>query len=55
MDQFLSMPAKRIQVMFGAYIQCYRLVSRPVGHLEHYAADQLYIDFAGDCLEVVDE
>lgn len=40
---------------FGAYIQRYRLVSRPVGHVEHYAADQLYIDFAGDRLEVVDE
>ena len=40
---------------FGAYIQRYRLVSCPVGHVEHYAADQMYIDFAGDRLEVVDE
>lgn len=24
---------------FGAYLQRYRLVSRPVGHVEHYAAD----------------
>lgn len=38
---------------FGAYIQRYRLVSRPVGHVEHYAADQMYIDFAGDRLEVL--
>ena len=40
---------------FGLYIQRYRLVSRPVGHVEHYAADQMYIDFAGDRLRIVDE
>lgn len=28
---------------------------RFVGHVEHYAAEQMYIDFAGDRLEVVDE
>lgn len=26
-----------------------------VGRVEHYAGDQMYIDFAGDKLEVVDE
>lgn len=40
---------------FGIYIQRYRLVSRAVGHVEHYAGDQMYIDFGGDKLEVVDE
>ena len=40
---------------FGIYIQRYRLVSRAVGHVEHYAGDHMYIDFAGDKLEVVDE
>ncbi|MDR2914565.1 MAG: hypothetical protein LBV74_07020 [Tannerella sp.] len=40
---------------FGVYLQRYRLVSHPVGHIEHYAADQMYIDFAGDKLEVIDE
>ena len=40
---------------FGAYLQRYRLVSRSVGHVEHYAADQLYIDFAGDRLQIIDE
>jgi len=40
---------------FGLYIQRYRLVSRPVGHVEHYAADHMYIDFAGDRLQIVDE
>lgn len=39
----------------GIYIQRYRLVSRAVGHVEHYAGDQMYIDFAADKLEVVDE
>ncbi|MDU1891332.1 MAG: IS21 family transposase [Dysgonomonas sp.] len=40
---------------FGIYLQRYRLVSRAVGHVEHYAGDQMYIDFAGDKLEVIDE
>ena len=30
---------------FGIYIQRYRLVSRAVGHVEHYAGDHMYIDF----------
>ena len=32
----------------------YRMVTHVVGHFEHYAGDQMYIDFAGDKLEVVD-
>jgi transposase len=41
---------------FGLYLQRYRLVSRAVvGHVEHYAAGRMYIDFAGDRLEIVDE
>ena len=40
---------------FGLYLQRYREAARPVGHVEHYAADQMYIDFAGDRLEIVDE
>ena len=31
-----------------------RMVTHVVGHVEHYAGDQMYIDFAGDKLEVVD-
>ena len=31
------------------------LSTRVVGHVEHYAGDQMYIDFAGDRLEIVDE
>ena len=30
------------------------LSTRAVGHVEHYAGDQMYIDYAGDKLEVVD-
>ncbi len=41
---------------FGIYLQRYRLLSNAaVGHVEHYAGDQMYIDFAGDRLEVIDE
>lgn len=25
-----------------------------VGHVEHYAGDQMYIDYAGDKLELID-
>ena len=31
------------------------LQTTAVGHVEHYAGDQMYIDFAGDRLEVVDQ
>ncbi|EDO56295.1 hypothetical protein BACUNI_00034 [Bacteroides uniformis ATCC 8492] len=39
---------------FGNYLMRYRMVTHVVGHVEHYAGDQMYIDFAGDKLEVVD-
>ena len=29
--------------------------TKAVGHVEHYAGDQMYVDFAGDRLEVIDE
>ena len=32
----------------------YRMVTHVVGHVEHYAGYQMYIDVAGDKLEVVD-
>ena len=32
----------------------YRMVTHVVGHIEHYADDQIYIDFASDKLEVID-
>ena len=39
---------------FGILLQRYRLVQRAIGHVEHYAGDQMYIDYAGDKLEVID-
>lgn len=39
---------------FGKYLRQYMLGTRVIGHVEHYAGDQMYIDFAGDKLEVVD-
>ena len=40
---------------FKRAVRQYNFHVKVVGHVEHYAADQMYIDFAGDRLEVVDE
>ena len=40
---------------FGILLWRYMLQTKAVGHVEHYAGDQMYIDFAGDRLEVTDE
>ena len=40
---------------FRQALRRYRCQTRAVGHVEHLAGDQMYIDFAGDKLEVVDE
>ena len=40
---------------FSKYLQRQTLSTRAVGHVEHYAGDQMYIDYAGDKLEIVDE
>ena len=39
---------------FKRAVREYRFHVKVVGHVEHYAADQMYVDFAGDRLEVVD-
>ena len=41
--------------VFKRAVRQYRFHTTVVGHVEHYAADQMYIDFAGDRLAVVDE
>lgn len=41
--------------VFKRAVRQYRFHTTVVGHVEHYAADQMYVDFAGDKLEVVDE
>ena len=40
---------------FGLLLRQYMLRTKAVGHVEHYAGDQMYVDFAGDRLEVTDE
>ena len=40
---------------FKRAVRQYKFHIKVVGHVEHYAANQMYIDFAGDRLEVVDE
>ena len=40
---------------FSKYLQRQALSTRAVGHVEHYAGDQMYIDYAGDKMEIVDE
>ena len=39
---------------FFTLLRRYTLQTKAVGHVEHPAGDQMYIDFAGDKLEVVD-
>lgn len=40
---------------FKRTVREYKFHTKVVGHVKHYAAGQMYIDFAGDRLEVVDE
>ena len=40
---------------FKLAIRAYKCQIRAVGHVEHLAGDQMYIDYAGDKLEIVDE
>ena len=40
--------------MFNALVRRYMYQIKAVGHVEHLAGDQMYIDYAGDKLEVVD-
>ena len=39
---------------FGRHLQRYRVSQRVIGHVEHYAGEQMYIDFAGDRLKIYD-
>jgi transposase len=39
---------------FETLLRRYRLQTKVIGHVEHLAGDQMYIDFAGDKLQVVD-
>lgn len=44
-----------LHASFGMKLRQYMLRSNAIGHVEHRAGDQMYIDFAGDRLEIVDE
>lgn len=49
-------PEGYLHSAFRLYVRQYRLQCRNVtGHVEHLAGDQMYIDYAGDKLEIVDE
>lgn len=39
---------------FGCQLRQYMMHTRAIGHVEHYAGDQMYIDYAGDKLEIID-
>ena len=39
---------------FGTLLRRYMYQTKAIGHVEHPAGDQMYIDFAGDKLEIVD-
>lgn len=39
---------------FGTLLRRYTLQVRAIGHVDHPAGDQMYIDYAGDKLEIVD-
>lgn len=40
---------------FGMKLRQFMLQTNAIGHVEHRAGDQMYIDFAGDRLQIVDE
>lgn len=50
-----SYPEGYRHAAFGMKLNQYMLQTNAIGHVEHHAGDQLYIDFAGDRLEIVDE
>ena len=39
---------------FETLVRRYRLQTKVIGHVEHLAGDQMYIDFAGDKLQITD-
>ena len=40
---------------FRLYLNQYMKKTRAVGHVVHHAGDQMYVDYAGDKLKIVDE
>lgn len=48
-------PDGYLKSSFGMKLRQFMLQTNAIGHVEHRAGDQMYIDFAGDRLEIVDE
>ena len=48
-------PEGYLRASFGMKLRQFMLQTNAIGHVEHRAGDQMYIDFAGDRLEIVDE
>ena len=48
-------PDGYLRASFGMKLRQFMLQTNAIGHVEHRAGDQMYIDFAGDRLEIVDE
>ncbi len=49
-----SHPGGYSRSTFGRLMQLYVAQTHPIAHLEHKAGDKMYVDYAGDGLEVVD-
>lgn len=50
-----SYPDGYLKASFGMKLRQYMLQSNAIGHVEHRAGDQMYVDFAGDRLQIVDQ
>ena len=48
-------PDGYLRASFGMKLRQFMLQTNAIGHVEHRAGDQMYVDFAGDRLEIVDE
>ena len=48
-------PDGYLKASFGMKLRQFMLQTNAIGHVEHRAGDQMYIDFAGNRLEIVDE
>lgn len=54
-EEYLSEhPDGYLYSTFKQAVRRYRYQSKAIGHVEHLAGDQMYIDYAGDKLEIVD-
>lgn len=48
-------PDGYLHASFGMKLRQYMLQTNAIGHVEHRAGDRMYIDFAGDRLQIVDQ